>query len=359
MALPTLSQLPLGKNVQVDESRVHKALGEVNVTRRADCLDIIATILTHPGSSGNEGWQTGVALDSSYSMCSVYGGGHTYFSRNPTMAEIEGYKSRGMVTLYEQDGKTLCQFTNAAYDDMLTRGILVIRQEENKVQEVCRRVIPMLAGSLDADGGTTVIYWALGKDGGELSVLGDMTESEAASADYIGVPSNWGYGTRLMPAIQFFLDKFSDAPMGFYVFLTDGRLDDFDEVKEFTIQLARDIDAGKRNPVKFVLIGIGNEIDAAQLQELDDLPDEYDLPVDIWDHKIASEMRTVLDIFSEMVDENRIIAPSADLFDDSGKLIHSYTDGLLAKLCFSLPLTAKGFRLVLPNGNVLEQQVIE
>ena len=70
-------------------------------------------------------------------------------------------------------------------------------------------------------------------------------------------------------------------------------------------------------------------------------------------------MRTVLDIFSEMVDENRIIAPSADLFDDSGKLIHSYTDGLLAKLCFRLPLTAKGFRLVLPNGNVLEQQVIE
>lgn len=358
MALLSLNQLPLGHNVQIDESEVHKALGEVNVTRREDGLDIVATILTHPGQGGNEGWQTGVALDSSYSMYRVYGGAHTYFARQPEESELSAYVSAGLATTFIQDGQTMYQFTDAAYTDMMNKGILVSYNDKNEVQEVCRQVIPMLAGSLDADGGTTVIYWAAGTDGSDISVMGDLTEDSSKTAEYIGLPSNWGYGTKLMPAIKYFMETFKEAPMGFYVFVTDGQLDDFEEVKQFTIQLSKDIDAKKVNPVKLVLIGVGSDIDVSQLEALDDLPDEYDLPVDVWDHKVAKEMRSVLDIFSEMVDENKIIAPSADLQDDSGNLIHSYTDGLLGLLRFKLPLTAKGFRIVLPNGNVLEQRVI-
>lgn len=357
MPLLPVESLPLDRNVQIDESSVHKALGEVNVTRRADCLDIVATVLTHPGQS-NEGWQTGVALDSSYSMKRAFGGANYYFAREMTPEETADFHRRGLVEYFEQDGQQMCRLLDGACEEMLRTGLLYLKEDTNEVQEVCRQVIPMLAGTLDADGGTTVIYWAAGADGSDIKVMGDLTEESSKTAEYTGCPENWGQGTKLMPAINYFMETFKDAPMGFYVFVTDGKLDDFEEVKQFTIQLSRDIDAKKVNPVKLVLIGVGSEIEVSQLEALDDLPDEYDLPVDVWDHKVAKEMRSVLDIFSEMVDENKIIASSAELQDDAGNTIHSYTDGLMALMRFKLPLTAKGFKIVLPNGKVLEQPVV-
>ena len=70
---------------------------------------------------------------------------------------------------------------------------------------------------------------------------------------------------------RYFVDRFRDAPWGFYVFITDGELHDLDEVKAYSTRLARDIAAGRRNPLKFVLIGIGPSVNETQMEELDDL----------------------------------------------------------------------------------------
>jgi hypothetical protein len=60
-----------------------------------------------------------------------------------------------------------------------------------------------------------------------------------------------------------------------YVFLTDGRIDDLESVKAATRRLAAEIAAGRRGSVKCVLVGLGDEIDESQMEQLDDLdPDE-------------------------------------------------------------------------------------
>src|SRR5438067_1066742 len=79
------------------------------------------------------------------------------------------------------------------------------------------------------------------------------------------------------------------APWGFYVFMTDGELHDLDDVVAYSKKLAQDVAAGRRNPLKFVLIGLGPDINEYQMTELDDL--ETGTDVDLWDHKLASEMR--------------------------------------------------------------------
>lgn len=356
--LPSIQTLKNGRNVQLDSREVHPAFGEINVSLVDDHLHVVTTILMKPTSSA-EGWQTGVAIDCSSSMKRSFGGQNMYFSRNLTPGEVQSYSQKGLIEYFEKDGQSMCRLLNGAHEQMLRDGILYISEDKNEVQEVCRKIIPMLAGELDADGGTTVIYWAAGPEGRDIQVLGDLTKEGAAAVAYSGVDDEmWGNGTKLMPAINYFLTTFKDADMGFYVFITDGHLDDFEEVKQFTMKLSHDIDQKKVNPVKLILIGVGNDIDVTQLEDLDDLPDTCDLPVDIWDHKIAREMRSLLDIFSEVVDENKVIAPSAEILDDSGNVVKRYSDGLLAKLEFSLPLTTKGFKVSLPNGKILEQKIL-
>ncbi len=356
--LPTLQSLTTDRNYQLESKEVNPAFGEVNVTRKENGLQVTLTILMDP-SNQVEGWQTGMALDCSRSMKPAFGGKSDYFTRRMTDEEYADYSARGLIEYRMEDGIEMCYMHANARDVLMADGLLKEKVENNEVQNVCRQVVPMLAGKLDADGGTTLIYWAAGEDGSAIQVMGDLTETDAATATYEGVAEHmWGHGTKLMPAINYFLDTFADAAMGFYVYITDGKLDDFEEVKQFTAQLSHDIHNGKRKPVKFILIGIGDEIDLTQLEELDDLPDTMDLPVDIWDHKVAREMRSLLDIFAELVDENQIIAPSGIIRDAKGNTIRDYSDGLPAMLTFTLPIDSKSFTLALPNGNSVNQQII-
>src|SRR5205823_11218011 len=112
---------------------------------------------------------------------------------------------------------------------------------------------------------------------------------------------------------------FKDAPWGFYVFITDGELHDLDAVKRYSTQLAREIAAGRRKPLKFVLIGIGPDVQEAQMEELDDL--DTGTPVDLWDHKLAAEMRMLQEIFAEVVDKNARVADHGKILDPRGQVI--------------------------------------
>jgi hypothetical protein len=225
---------------------------------------------------------------------------------------------------------------------------------QNSITPVAQKVCAYLARKLDADGGTTCIYWATGQAGGRIEEIGDLTADQADRHTF-GPPKNFGTGTQLLPAVRYFVDRFHSAPWGFYVFITDGELHDLEDVKSYSVQLAREIAAGRRRPLKFVLIGIGRSVNEQQMEELDDL--ESGTNVDLWDHKLAAELTSLQQIFAEVIDENARVADRGKILDSSGRTIRDYSDtGVPAKLVFEVPAGTSYFTLDV-NGNRIHQSL--
>jgi hypothetical protein len=292
--------------------KVVEPFGEVNVHPAGGKLRVVATILMEPN---REGTQTGIALDGSGSMSEAYG----VSSGGGFFASLFGGAKKPAVNL---------------------------------ITPVAQKVCHHLASKLDADGGTTCIYWAVGPGGSQVEVVGDLT-AEQAKTHVFGPPRDFGTGTQLLPAVRYFVERFQDAPWGFYVFVTDGEIHDLEPVKSYSRQLARDIAAKKRRPLKFVLIGVGANVNERQMEELDDLDTGTD--VDLWDHKIAAEMRQLHDIFAEVVDKNARIADKAKILDPSGKTVKDFSDtGLSAYIEFEMPAGADYFTLDV-NGSKIHQ----
>jgi hypothetical protein len=284
--------------------------GEVNVYPAGPGKKrVVATILMEPHK---EGAQTGIALDGSGSMAKLYG----VEDGSRVLSPIFG----GPKKLY------------------------------NEITPVAQKLCAYLANKIDADGGTTCIYWAVGQNGGQIEVVGDL-RADDAERHVFGPPREFGTGTQLLPAVKYFVERFKDAPWGFYVFITDGELHDLDAVKQYSVRLAHDISARRRFPLKFVLIGIGPEVNEAQMVELDDL--DSGTEVDLWDHKLASEMRVLQEIFAEVVDKNTRIADKGRILDPQGRVVKDYSDsGLPAYLEFEIAASADFFVLDVNNTKV-------
>jgi hypothetical protein len=233
----------------------------------------------------------------------------------------------------------------------------IIPGTPNHVQPVARLMSAYLAKKA-ADGCVTAIYWATGPGGQDIQVLGDLTVAEAEKHDFLP-PNHYGTGTQLLPALQYFTDGKQRADLysaiwGMYVFITDGAIQDMDAVKKYCTQLATDIDAGRRSDLKLVIIGLGDEVEEEQLEELDDL--ETGTEVDLWDGKLATEMQDLSELFTEVVDEGTVIVPNDGIIKDaSGNVVADYRDtGLPALLRFVLPAGSKSFTLEF-GGNVITQ----
>jgi len=280
--------------------------GEVNVySKPGGAIRVVATILMEPR---REGTQTGIALDGSASMANLYGIGEE--SGGGFFSSLFGGKKKAA---------------------------------QNEVTPVAQQVTAHLARKLDADGGTTCIYWATGPGGSKTELIGDLT-ADQAEKHVFGPPRDFGTGTQLLPAVRYFVDRFKDAPWGFYVFITDGELHDLQEVKDYSMRLARNVASGKSKPVKFILIGVGPNVNEDQMEQLDDLDTGTD--IDLWDHKIAAEMRVLTEIFAEVVDKNARVADNGKILDPNGRVVKNYSDtGLPAKLEFELPAGSAYFTL--------------
>jgi hypothetical protein len=335
---------------QLPSSMVAKEFGEVNVRPAGGELEVTFTILLEPQGAEAEGWQTGVALDASSSMKCWYG---KALDGTLPPEVVSDYRRRGWITENNSDGRRVQALRPDGRHDALRRGFLKL--SENIVEPLAREFIGYLAGNLDADGGTTVVYWACG-DGSATEVVGDFTAEQCRSLELAGPKDvSFGQGTHLAPAVRYFVERFRDAARGMYVFITDGRLDDLERVKKETTALAREIAAGRRNPVKCVLIGVGDQIDEGQMEQLDDLDTNTD--VDVWDHKIAKEMRSLTEIFAEVVSENQIVAPTARVLDAKGRVAKTFADGLPAKASFRLPAGSPWFELEV-GGQRIRQSVV-
>jgi hypothetical protein len=338
---------------QLPSSIVAKHFGEVNVRKRAGVWEVSLTILMEP--QGAEGWQTGVALDASGSMEGLFGRLlEAVPGRGNVPPNIMQDLARRNLIGQQGSGETArIILTNEAANELKRLGYF--RDSQNDVQPQARKFTAYLAGNLDADGGTTVIYWACG-DGSQIEVLGDFTADQCETATFKG-PEKVAFGqkTMLTPAVKYFVDRFSDAKMAMYVFITDGELNDLEEVKKYTIRLCREIQAKKRNPLKCVLIGLGSQVNEDQMEQLDDL--DSGTEVDIWDHKIAKDMRTITEIFAELVSENQVVAPTGRILDGSGQVVKVYSDGVPAKISFTMPATSEWFELEV-GGERIRQPVV-
>jgi hypothetical protein len=304
-------------SVMAQLKKVVEPFGEVNVYPAPNNKSrVVATILMEPR---REGTQTGIALDGSGSMSSLYGvndGGDDFFS-----AIFGGGKPK-----------------------------------INEITPIAQKLCAYLARKIDADGGTTVIYWAVGPGGSQVQPIGDLRAEQAEKHNF-GAPDSFGSGTQLLPAIRYFAERYKTAPFGFYVFITDGELHDLEEVKRYTINLAREIAAKRRPPLKCILIGIGDNVNERQMEELDDLDTGTD--IDIWDHKLAVEMRHLRDIFAEVVDRNARIADHGRILDNRGQVLKDYSGrGLPARLEFEAPLDAEYFSLEV-NGQMVHQGLFD
>jgi len=292
--------------------------GEVNVYPQANgTLNIVATVLMEPDI---EGARCGLALDGSASMKKMYGA-------NAPLSPIFRAAS------------------GAA----------------NVVEPVTRTMAAYLA-RFSSSGTVNMVYWACSPDGSGIEEIAEVNEQQAAT---LAVPGprklSWGRKTKLLPPVRHFVDGvFRNAPWAICVFITDGIIEDLQEIKQYCFQYARQIAAGKRNFIKLVLIGVGEEVYEAQMTELDDmfegsnLKDPHGDDIDLWDHKLAGEMRHLQEVFAEVVSEKIIVAEHGRILDTSGRVAADYSDGVPALLRFTLPRGSKSFTLELPGHRITQ-----
>jgi len=292
--------------------------GEVNVHKQANGeIDIVATILMVPEI---EGARTGLALDASASMKKMYG-----------ISGIVGGP-----------------FAKAA-------GV------PNVVEPVARTMAAYLA-QFSSNAKCNLIYWAVNPDGSQVEPMGDFSAEESEKIVVAGPKKfPWGRGTKLLPPVRYFVEQaFQDAPWAICVFVTDGVIEDLLDVKQYCLKFARQIASGQRSFVKLVLIGVGEEVDEGQMEELDDmfegsgLKDQQGHDIDLWDHKLASEMRKIEEIFAEVVSEDTKVTASGRILDQGGQQIKDFPDGVPAMLRFRLPAGSTGFTLEFPGGSVTQ-----
>lgn len=346
------SQRMRSESEQLPTSKLAKEFAKIYIKDAGDMREVQYVLLVEELSGAQaEGWRTGLAMDASASMQEAFGA--TFTGTIPDEL-LKKYEKKGWASIAERDGIQFRELRKEGYEDALKKG--VIKYRENVVEPIVRDFCKYLSSELDEKGKTSLIYWACG-DGGDYEVIGDVPEADCESLEVVGPKSKgWGQGTKLTPVLRHFMEHFADAPRAMCVIVTDGRLDDLDDVKQCTTELAQSIEAEKRGMLKCVLIGVGNEIDEDQMTELDDLDTGTEL--DIWDHKIAVEMRALSEIMVELVDQF-VTDSAATVYDDQGAVAHRFSDGLPANGSFLLPASSKYFELEVGEQRIRQAVLVE
>jgi len=229
--------------------------------------------------------------------------------------------------------------------------------EPNFVELVSRKLGEILCG-IARPAKVSMLYWAVGPGGDQIQSIGEFDATGCRSAAIVG-PKTWGTGTKMLPPLKHIVDGVaSKADWTMAVIITDGIIEDEKDCLDYCMKVGKDLVAGKRKPVKLVLIGVGEEVDEAQLERFDDMFEGTGLDVDIWSHGIASSMRDESDIigvlFGELMTEETIIAPSGSVLDSNGRDIKSFHDGLPGKFRFVLAKGNSSFTVHTPKGDVTQ-----
>lgn len=302
---------------------VVQPFGEVNVyPQNNGNIDIVATILMVPDI---EGARVGLALDGSASMKKMYG-------------------ISGVVSSF---------FANASVT-------------QNVVEPVARVMVRYLA-NFSATGKVDLINWACGAAGELIEDLGNFSGEEIDQFPIKGPKIPWGTGTKLLPTLTYFINKYKDAPAlgakqpaAICLIITDGIIEDLEDVKEYCFKYALEISDNVKPFIKFLLIGVGKEIDEQQLEELDNMfegsfiRDSSGLEIDLWDYQVADDIQILEQIFKEFVSAETIVTHYGRILNQEGVVCEEYTLGVPALMRFKLPAGSTAFTLEFSGGNVVQ-----
>ena len=265
--------------------KVVEPFGEVNVyPSSGGKVRVVATILMEPHK---EGAQTGIALDGSGSMAKLYG--------------VEEGSSGFLSPLFGSKKKP-----------------------RNEVTPVAQKICAYLARKIDADGGTTCIYWAVGPGGSQIEEIGDLTADEA-ERHIFGPPKRFRHRHAALAGRQILRRALPRRSLGVLRLhhrrraARSGR----GEALQRRSWPARSPRAGAIRSSSSSSASVPTST-KTQMEELDDL--ETGTPIDLWDHKLAAEMRMLQEIFAEVVDKNARIADHGRILDPQGRAIKDYSD---------------------------------
>ncbi len=328
MAIPfrvlvLLFESEISKNPSMQLKNVVQPFGEINVYPQNNGeIDIVATILMVPDI---EGARVGLALDGSASMKKMYG-------------------ISGVVSSF---------FASASVTS-------------NVVEPVARVMVKYLA-NFSATGKVELINWACGAAGELIEDLGSFSGDEIEKFAFTGPKISWGTGTKLLPPITYFINKYSNAPAigskqpaAICLIITDGIIEDLEDVKEYCFKYALEIADNLKPFVKFLLIGVGKEIDEKQLEQLDNMfegsfiRDDAGRDIDLWDYQIADDINILEQIFKEFVSSETIVTNYGRILNQVGTVCEEYNFGVPALMRFNLPAGSTTFTLEFSGGTVTQ-----
>lgn len=231
-------------------------------------------------------------------------------------------------------------------DEYGPRGVLAkLAPVKNLVEPQMRWMLEYLANK-DRDGVLRVAYWATG-DGSQLEILGDLAGKDAQSYKFPG-PQFYGKGTVLLPVLRDYIahirkevDK--GARRGLAVIITDSQIHDAADVKAYAVQVAKEISAGRLPRLNFVLVGVGEQVDEEQMEEI--CHGEYPGVGHLWCHRVADRMEEMAELVAVLVDSTMTVAAGGTIYDDKGNILKVYEARLPAVLEFNVPEGCAAFTL--------------
>jgi hypothetical protein len=232
-------------------------------------------------------------------------------------------------------------------DDYGPRGILAkLGPVKNQVEPQMQWMLEYLA-SKDRDGMLRVAYWATGS-GAELEIVGDLEGAKAKQYKFPG-PRSYGKATILLPVLRDYVAHIKreaterGARRGLAVIVTDSQLSDPKDVIAYTQQVAKEIGAGRLPRINFVLLGVGEQVDEAQMERIGH--EEYPGVGHLWCHRHADKLEEMAELVAVLVDETMTVAAGGTIFDNTGKVIKVYEGRLPAVLQFDVPPGCMEFTL--------------
>jgi hypothetical protein len=231
-------------------------------------------------------------------------------------------------------------------DEYGPRGILAkIGGVRNQVEPQMRWMLEYLA-SKDRDGLLQVAYWATG-DGSKIEQLGNLDGAKANGYKFPG-PQFYGKATIMLPVLRDYVAHIRQevprgARRGLAVVITDSQIHDADDVCAYSTQVAKEIAAGRLPRLNFILVGVGEQVDEEQMEEICHV--EYPGVGHLWCHRIADRLEEMAELVAVLVDDTMTVAAGGTIYDDKNNVVKVYESRLPAVLEFNGPSGCTSFTL--------------
>jgi hypothetical protein len=261
--------------------------------------------------------------------------------------------SASMKAEYEEQTKVNATFWQSLF------GGGTVETLPNKVEPQVQRMLEYLA-TKDRNGILRVAYWATGPGGRGIEFIGDLTGENVSRYKFLG-PNHMGTSTNLAPAMADYIKYLEKqipqgARRGCAVFVTDGRIQDVEDVEEMSAKIAKRVSQGTLPRTNFILVGVGSAVDEEQMERICHV--EYPGVGHLWCHRIAEELGQLAELVAVLVDETMTVAAGGTVYDDRGNILKVYEGRLPAVLEFEVPEGAESFTLEV-NGQRYTQPLPE